>query len=183
MRKVNAMMTVLIMVLFMVHMIRGILVLAGMVSGGGTFYTALTHTLLTLIAVHAAISVFLTAKTLFLSRRAGASYAKPNRLFWIRRISGLALMLFLICHIQIFRGTTASGAYRLNLFGATQLATQLLLAASLLVHLIGNISPLRIALGLEDRHGLRTDLLLVLSVLLFLAGAAFVVYFIRWSVY
>ena len=183
MRKVNAVVTALIMVLFTVHMVRGILVLTGMTAGGGAIYTALTHLLLTLIAVHVVLSVSLTVKTLFTSRRAGVLYLKPNRLFWIRRISGFALMLFLISHILIFRGTTASGAYRLNLFGGAQLATQLLLAASLLVHLIGNISPLRIALGIEDRRAFRTDLLLVLAILLFLAGAAFVVYYIRWSTF
>lgn len=183
MRKVNAVVTVLIMALFLVHMIRGIFVLTGMVSGGGTFYTALTHTLLTLIAVHVVIGVTLTIKTLLICRKAGVSYMKPNRLFWIRRISGFALMLFLISHVLIFSGTTASGAYRLNLFGGAQLAAQILLVASLLVHLIGNIQPLRIALGIGDRHALRTDLLLVLAILLLLAGAAFVVYFIRWSVF
>ena len=53
---------------------------------------------------------------------------------------------------------------------------------SLLVHLACNITPLRIALGLQDRKKLRIDLLLVLSILLLLAGAAFVVYYIRWNV-
>ena len=183
MRKANAIVTVLIMILFLIHMIWGGMELAGMTRGGSALFKDLSHTMILLIMIHIGIGIVTTVQTIRACRQSGVSYFRQNRLFWIRRISGLALMLFLICHIQIFRGTTASGAYRLNLFGATQLATQLLLAASLLVHLIGNISPLRIALGLEDRHGLRTDLLLVLSVLLFLAGAAFVVYFIRWSVY
>ncbi len=182
MRKINALITPLIMVLFLVHMIWGGLELAGMTKGGSALYTALSHLMLVMITVHAVISISMTIDTVRISRRSGVSYPKLNRLFWIRRISGFALMLFVAAHVLLFMGTSENGAYRLNLFAAGQLATQILMVVSLLVHLACNITPLRIALGLEDRKNLRTDVVLVLSVLLLLAGAAFVIYYIRWSV-
>lgn len=182
MRKINALITPLIMVLFLVHMIWGGLELAGMTKGGSSLFMALSHLMLALIAVHAVISISLTVDTIRISRRSGISYGKRNRLFWIRRISGFALMLFVAAHVLLFIGTTESGAYRLNLFAAGQLASQILMVLSLLVHFACNITPLRIALGIEDRKKFRTDVLLVLSVLLLLAGAAFVIYYIRWSI-
>ena len=182
MRKANAIITALIMILFLIHLIWGGLELAGMLKGGSTLFTALSHTMMLLIAFHMVIGVILTAKTIFSCRRAGVSYLKQNRLFWIRRVSGFALMLFILCHVLIFMGTEESGSYRLQLFGPGQLLSQLLMVAALLVHLLCNITPLRIALGIGDRHRFRTDVLLVLAVLLLLSGAAFVAYFIRWMV-
>lgn len=182
MRKANAIVTVLIMVLFLIHLIWGGLELAGMTKGGSSLFTALSHTMILFIVIHIGIGVITTAQTIRSVRRAGVSYFRQNRLFWIRRISGFALMLFMICHVVIFAGTQESGSYRLSLFGGAQLLTQILMVVCLMLHLLCNITPLRIALGIEDRHRFRTDVLLVLAVLLLLAGAAFAVYFIRWRV-
>ena len=181
MRKINAVITPIILVLFLVHMIWGGLELAGMTKGGNALFSVLSRLLLALVCVHVLVSVWLTVRTLRTVRRSGASYTKENRLFWIRRGSGLALMLLLAAHVLLMSGTTRSGAYRLNLFAGSQLAVQILMVLALLVHLACNITPLRIALGLEDPRKLRIDLLLVLTVLLLLAGAAFVIYFIRWQ--
>ncbi|MBR1628270.1 MAG: pilus assembly protein PilX, partial [Lachnospiraceae bacterium] len=73
-------------------------------------------------------------------------------------------------------------AYRLRYYDAVRMATQLGLVASLLLHLISNITPLRIALGIQERKNLQIDVLLVLAILLLVAGLAFVVYYIRWQV-
>jgi len=181
MRKANAIVTVLILILFLIHLIWGSMELAGIVKGGSTLFTALSHTLLLLVAIHLCIGIRLTADTLRACRISGVSYLKQNRLFWIRRISGFAFMLFLICHLLIFRGSNDGGVYRLKLFDGAALLTQLLMAASLLVHLLCNIAPLRIALGIGDRHRFRTDVLLVFAALLLLGAVSFVIYFIRWS--
>jgi hypothetical protein len=135
------------------------------------------------IVLHVILSLKLTFDSVRTMRRAGVSYWKENRLFWVRRISGFSLILFMALHAMIFEGDVENGAYRLNLFGGVQLAVNLLMVLSLLIHLSCNIGPLRISLGLEDRKNVRLDILLVLSVLLLLAGIAFVVYYIRWSVF
>lgn len=182
MRKANAIVTVLMMVLFLIHMIWGGLELAGMTRGGSSLFSALSHMMLLLTAVHIGIGIITTVQTDRALRQSGVSYFRQNRLFWIRRISGSALLLFMVSHVLIFSGTEESGAYRLSLFAGAQLLTQILMVLSLMVHLLCNITPLRIALGIEDRHRFRTDVLLVLAILLLLAGAAFVIYYIRWSV-
>ena len=182
MRKANAVLTALIMVLFLVHMVWGGLVMAGMTAGGSSAYSLLSYAMLVLAALHGAISLKLTADALKIMKRTGASYLKENRVYWIRRISGIALILFMTMHVLIFRGEETGGMYLLGYFGAGQLVSQILMVVSLLVHLLTNIRSLKIAFGLEDKGNFRTDVCLVLALLLLLAGLCFVVYYIRWQV-
>ncbi len=183
MRRLNAILTVMIMIFFVIHMIWGGLILTGMTSGGSAVFTGITHLLMLTAALHMMISILLTVQTVRACIRSGVSYPGWNRLFWVRRISGFSLILFMALHAMIFEGDVENGAYRLNLFGGVQLAVNLLMVLSLLIHLSCNIGPLRISLGLENRKNVRLDILLILSVLLLLAGIAFVVYYIRWSVF
>ena len=182
MRRANAILTAAISGLFLVHLIGGSLELAGLVKGGSAVYSFLSRLMVVLTAVHAVIGIKLTADTIRISRKAGVSYFKENRLFWTRRISGAALILFMVIHVVIFLGRHKEGVYLLRYFGAFELATQILMVAALLIHLLTNIRPLKIAFGLTDKGNVQTDILFVLAVLLLLAGAAFVIYFIRWQV-
>lgn len=181
MRKANAIITSLIMILFLIHMIWGSLELAGMTPGGNSLFTGLSYLMVGLIVVHMLISLKLTWDTLRARKAAGVSYRKANRLFWVRRISGMALMIFIALHVVAFRGRQTAEGYRLQLFNGGRLAVQLLMVAALMVHLLTNIGPLKIALGIEDHKGLRVDILLTLSILLLLAAAAFVIYYLRWQ--
>jgi hypothetical protein len=89
-------------------------------------------------------------------------------------------MVFLIAHILIFRGSTQGGAYRLNLFAGPQLVSQILMVISIAVHVITNVKPSLISLGIRSLKDYAVDILVVLSILLLIAGAAFVVYYLRW---
>ena len=181
MRRANAIITSLIMILFLIHMIWGSLELAGMTPGGNRLFSRLSYLMVGLIVVHMVISMKLTWDTLRSQKAAGVSYRKANRHFWVRRISGMALMLFIALHVMVFRGRQTEEGYRLVLFNGGRLAVQLLMVAALMVHLLTNIRPLKIALGIEDDKGLRVDILLALAILLLLAAAAFVVYYLRWQ--
>ncbi len=180
MRRLNAIIVSLSMLLFLVHMVWGILGLAGFVKGGNAFFSILSYVMLTLVATHVVISVKLSIDTVIASKRSGVSYIKANRLFWIRRISGMALMVFMLMHILIFSGKNVGGVFLLNTFDMLALMTQIFMVLSLIVHLLCNITPLRIALGIEDKAGIRVDVMLVLAVLLLISAAAFVIYYIRW---
>ena len=182
MRKVNAILSAGIVVLLLMHMIAGGLQMAGFLSGGKKWLTLLSWVMLVMIAVHAIIGFKLTIDTLRLQKKTGVSYPKENRLFWARRISGFALMAFVVCHLLIFMGTTQNGAFRLHLFAGAELTTQILLVLSLAVHILSNLSPMLIGLGIRAFRTFLPDVLAVLSVLLLAAGMAFVVYFIRWNV-
>ncbi len=180
MRRINSIITILIIGLFVYHLIYGGMILAGMIKGGGAVSGFISRLLLVLIAVHVCIAVILTVSAIRAISRSGVFYARQNMFFILRRISGFALMIFIVVHVLLFSGDYSQGAYRLKPFGTLDLIGQILMIISLLVHVATNIRPLMISLGISDRSNVKTDVLLVMSGLLVLAGIAFAVYYLRW---
>ena len=177
MRKLNPIVTMLIAALFSVHAALGGFQLMG-VLGSSPVMKILAWIMLGLIGLHTVISIKLTADTVIALRRSGACYFKENKLFWIRRISGLALMLFILSHLMIF--SKSGDPVRLGFFGTAQLITQILLGITLALHIVTNLRPLMISLGLKSFRELMLDSLFIASVILLFSGAGFVVYHIRW---
>lgn len=172
-----------IIVIFLIHAAVGGLQMAGLMQGGSGVMSVLSWVMVTLTAFHIIIGVKLTADTLKSIKTSKASYPKQNRLFWIRRISGAAVVLFMAAHIMVFMGGSSSGAFRLTLFDGVRLAEGILLSLSLGVHIITNIRPLMLGLGVKGFREISLDILLVVSVILLISAAAFVVYYIRWKVF
>ena len=177
MRRLNLALLAGMLVTFLIHGILGGLQLAGAASDA---QKTVGRICAGFIAAHVAVAAVLTARTLRARRLSGAGYLRENRLFWLRRISGLAVLIPLVMHLVIFRAGNEA-AYRLQVFTAGRLVSQLLLVAALALHVLSNIRPVLIALGVRDRRSLGVDLLLVLSVLLMLMGLAFLIYYLRWA--
>lgn len=182
MRKFNAILSMVIFALFLFHVIAGTFILVGAADGGSAVMSAVTWVMLAAVCVHAVIGIKLTADTLIALKKSGANYFKENKLFWIRRISGFAVMLFIAAHAVIFVGHSGADGYRLNLFGVPQLIMSVLLVLTVLLHIVTNIRPLMLALGARSGRELITDIALILSFLMLAAGIGFVVYFVSWSV-
>ena len=176
MRKLNAILTAVIMVLFLVHGIMGAFVLTGI---GENAMKAAGYICMGLIVVHAVIGILLMRETFRAAKASGVSYPKENRLFWARRISGFALLVLMFFHIGAF-GYAGENGFRLRYFGAFRLAAQLLLVAALAVHIISNVKPALISFGIRPLKGRSGDILFVLSVLLLFMAGAFVIYYLRW---
>mgnify|MGYP002627175673 CR=1 FL=1 len=177
MRKLNAVLTAAIMLLFLAHAILGGFQLLGV---GSTAVKALAWICVGLIAVHTVIGIRLTADTLRVRKKTGVGYFRENTLFCARRVSGFAVMVLLVFHITAF-GDNSGAQYRLRWFDTAKLITQLLLTGTLALHILSNVKPVLISFGvrrLKERAG---DILLILSVLLLFMAAAFIVYYIRWN--
>ena len=181
MRKVNAIVTTVIMAFFLIHMIWGGLMMTGMVKGGNKVFSAISFTMVLFICVHVIIGFKLTIDSIIAGIKSQTFYIKENILFLTRRISGFALLIFVAVHIILFTGTNEGGAYRLRPFDMAALVSQILMVVSLMAHLTTNITPLRIAFGITDKRDLKSDAVLIISILLLLSGIAFTVYFIRWQ--
>ena len=177
MRKFNAVLSAVILVLFIIHGLLGAMALSGI---GHVNFRWVAWLMVGFIAVHTFIGTVLTVQTLINIKKTGAPYFKENSLFWARRISGFAIMLFIFLHISAFSYTTY-GVYRLKYFGMAKLAAQLLLLLSIAVHVISNIKPVLIAFGIKKIKPRAGDILLFLSVMLLFMAAAFIIYFIRWN--
>ena len=178
MRKWNAILTMAILVLFIVHAVLGVLNLMG-VTVIVTKYMA--WVMVGLIAAHAVLSTVLTVQSLIAAKRSGAPYFRQNRLFWARRLSGYLLVALIFFHVTAF-GHTVNGVYRLTFFEPFQLTTQILLAATLALHLLTNIKPMLISFGIRRLKPRAGDILFFLSILLIAAAVGFIIYFIRWNV-
>lgn len=176
MRKLNTILSVLLIVVFLLHGVLGSFMLIGV---GGISGKMLAHIGMVLLILHLCIGVRLTIQT-FLTKRSWA-YSKQNVLFWTRRASGLAILILAFFHMGIF-GSVEDGLYILTPFTTVKLLTQLLLVAALFVHLFVNVRPMLISLGVIEYKERRGDLFLLLSILLLFMAGSIVLYYIRWQV-
>ena len=183
MRKWNAVLSMGILALFLFHAVAGGLQLAGLLPGGSQVMKIGAWVMLALIAMHTVIGIRLTADTLRAIRASGASYFRENQRFWIRRISGFAIMILIVSHLLVFQAKSEAGAVRLHVFAGPQLFTQIMLVVSIAVHVLSNSKPLMIALGGKHFGRFLLDVLVILSALLLASGVAFVIYYLRWNVW
>lgn len=177
-RLANAVVAVAMVVLLAVHGVGNALQLVGI---GTPTQVVLGWALLVIACLHVLFGIVLTAETLRAQKSAGVSYPGLNKRFWVARISGLAIAVFVIAHVIQFM-QVGDGPVRLAYFGSMQLACQILLVVSVVVHVAANAKPLMISLGVPRPGGRALDLALVVSAIMLIAGIAFVVYFCRWSV-
>ncbi|MBR1591563.1 MAG: hypothetical protein IJ666_00920 [Ruminococcus sp.] len=182
MRKFNAVLSISVLVLFLVHAVSGAFQLMGITGGGSVILNIISWAMLGLIILHIIIGIKLTADSLKAVRKSGVSYKKENRIFWVRRISGFAIILFILCHVIIFIGKSGE-AFRLNYFGTVQLISQIMLIISIAVHVLSNIKPLLIAMGVRGFKDIFVDALYILSIILFFSGTGFIIYYLRWNVF
>ena len=176
MRKINTILSVLLLVIFMLHGLMGSFMLLGIGSSAGKI---LAWVGVAVLAAHTVIGVILTINTLKISTNAGNSYLKQNAVFWARRASGLAILILMFFHIGLFGGVQ-DGIYILFPFTTVKLITQLLLVAALFIHLFINIRPLLVSLGIISYKERRGDIYLILSVLLLFSAGAVIIYYIGW---
>ncbi len=176
MRRLNMFLVIGILLTFLAHSIMGAMVLIGAKADA---LKPLARVCVALIGAHALISGILTYRTLHARRLSGAGYFKDNLMFWTRRLTGLTILIPLIMHLFIFHASNAE-AYRLTAFTTGRMISQILLVATLGVHILTNVRPVMISLGVRTGRGVRADILFVLSVVLLLLAIAFFIYYLRW---
>ncbi|MBQ7990843.1 MAG: hypothetical protein IJ251_07335 [Oscillospiraceae bacterium] len=178
MRRANTIIAAAILILFIIHGVFGAYQMMGL---GYVNIKWLAYVMVVLIVVHAVIGFYLSAKTHKIQKKSGVEYKAQNRLFWARRDSGIAIMLFLAVHFISFTHNTDDGA-RLYRFDTFRLIGNILLVVSVGLHVLTNIRPLMISLGIKKAGSILADVLFVMSIVLIVMAVGFIVYFIRWNV-
>jgi len=181
MRKVNAVISLLLILLFLIHVIAGGFQLFAVIPGGNQNLKILSRIMLALLFIHVIIGIKLTIDTLKVSGRTKIVYLKENLIFMLRRISGLMLIVLAGIHVAIF--FSEGKITRLTPFTGMPLAASVLLAVVLLVHILSNIKPLLIALGISNFRNCIKDVFIIFSVILLLAVLAFIFYYFRWNIF
>ena len=180
MRKLNTILGPVLIILLLIHIISGSMQMASIIPGGSEIRNALSIALLAVAGIHALIGIKLTIDTFIISKKGGKSPFRNNETFWIKRISGFAILILVVYHVIVFSGSEGE-VFRLNSFHLVQLIAHIVLTAALLIHLLVSIKPLCAALGIADRRFVK-DILIVLSILMLLCAAAFIYYYLRWNV-
>lgn len=85
MRKLNTILSVLLLFICLLHGLMGSFMLLGISSGAGKFLAWIG---VGILAAHTVLGLLLTAQTFRASRSGGKLYGKQNALFWARRTSG-----------------------------------------------------------------------------------------------
>jgi succinate dehydrogenase hydrophobic anchor subunit len=177
MRKLNAIISGLLLLVLLLHGVTGSFVLLGVSNIQGK---PLAMGSVGLTAVHTVLSAILTFRTIRAGMKSGVWYWRQNGWFWIRRLSGVAVLILIFCHIGLFGGADG-GQYRLFEFTTVKLAVQLSFISALSLHVFTNVRPLLASLGVIGYKERRIDLFLIGSVLLLFFIGATVFYYIGWQ--
>lgn len=177
MRRINTILSVFILVVFMVHGVLGSFMLMDISTSGGKLLAWIG---LALLIVHAVFGAVFTIQAVQSGKKSGKWYLKQNSRFWTRRFSGIAILILVFFHFRVY-GETINGTYELKEFTTFKFVTQILLIFALFVHIFVNIRPLLISLGLLQYKERREDIFVVISVLLLFFTGAVLFYYIRWQ--
>lgn len=177
MRKINTILSVLLLLIFMIHGTMGAFMLLGIGSSAGKILAWIG---VAILVAHTVIGILLTIQTIRTSKAPGNGYLKQNAVFWARRASGLAILILLFFHIGLFGGIQ-EGVYILFPFTTVKMIAQLLLIAAFFLHLFVNIRPLLVSLGIISYKERRGDIYLILSVLLLFISGSVIIYYIGWQ--
>ena len=161
---------------FLLHAVMGSVRLLG---GNADSMKAVARICIVFVFVHVVLTGVMTVRTLIACKRSGTGYFRQNKLFWARRISGLAILIPLVMHLFIFTNASADNV-RLGVFTTGRMISQVLLVLTIALHIITNAKPALITLGIRNLRKFTFDILFIISVLMLFFAAAFVVYYFRW---
>ena len=165
MRKTNTILVLIIMLLFVDHVIFGSLHSLGT---GASVIRPFAQIMLGLVLIHAIISLIVTVKAEKAGFKTGARYNKENREFWNRRVTGVLIILFGITHAYLMARNERGVPRIASAPRIFQLTTPLLII-SIYFHILSNIRPLLISLGIRNIDKKEKIIRAVLTILLLFA--------------
>lgn len=155
MRTVQRVTATILLILFILHGILGATSMTGISNIG--LYPMLVAFLL-FLGLHILCGLYYVIRSL---KGPGKRYFKLNRKLWLRRISGLLLLVLALCHAYLFRFLTGLD-FQIQL--ALYTAVNILLLLVTYIHIRYNVDAYIIAHGAQHYHRRVVDLLVFLSV-------------------
>ncbi len=177
MRRFNIILTELAILLVVAHAFMASIQVLGISTI--SIYT-LPYALLAVVLVHAILSIGLTARAIRSGRASGHWYARQNAGFWTMRISGVAILIFLLFHVFNYMDIV-NGVFYMREFQLGNLLMQLAFMAAIIAHVGVGVKSLLIARGTRHYKERTDDVLLALSVIALLLIVAVIAYFIQWQ--
>ena len=177
MRKWNNILARVIIVLLFLHALMGSLMLLGLST---ISFLPLSGLLFAAVTAHGILGILSTVSAVVSGRRTGHWYLRQNAAFWTKRISGILIMVLLGFHVTAYT-TSVDGRFFLKEFTLCRMILQVLLIASIFIHLAVSIKSMLIAKGTVKFRERTADWMLVLSVMMLFFTAAVIIYYIQWQ--
>lgn len=133
-----------------------------------------------LVGIHAVLSILLTVEAVRAGSLSRHWYPGLNAGFWIKRITGAAILILMAFHIHMY-SATVNGQVILKEFTLLRMISQLLFVLAIFIHVFVSIRPMLIKQGILKYRERTGDAYLVLSVFLLVFVMAIVAYYIRWK--
>lgn len=178
MRKWNHILARIILALFLLHALMGSLMLLGFST---ISFTPLSWLLFGTVILHGILGIISTFQSIKSGIQSRVWYIKENTAFFIKRISGLLIMILLIFHIQAYT-VSVNGQFFLREFTLCKMILQILLILAIFLHLAVSIKSMLIARGTINFKEKTMDWMLILSVMLIFFTIAIIAYYIQWQV-
>ena len=173
MRKLNTILVLLIMVLFIDHIVFGSLHFLGT---NLNVTKPFAHAFFSLVFIHAVVSILITIKAEVVGIKTHARYNKENRQFWNRRISGMAIMVLAATHIYLM-AHGEDGLPRISKMAKIYGLLLPLLLIFVCIHIYTNVRPLLISLGIrniEKKEKIIKVLIVLITIVVMFSFAFFI---------
>ena len=178
MRKWNGRLAKLIIVLLLLHAMIGSFALMGL----STVHIApLAYLLAVAVMLHAALGGAATVSALKSGARGSRLHLRENSTFWIKRVTGVAILLMAFYHFSVYTGVE-DGEFVLKEFTAFRMATQIVFVLVIFIHIFVSVKGMLVAGGVVKFRERMWDWILVLSIFMLFFCIAIVAYFITWKV-
>ena len=176
MKKFNSVISLLLIIAVLAHGVLASLLMMGWVGNTMPIPAFIS---LGLLLIHIVLSCILSTKTIKDAVKSGDKYEIQNKMFIIRRVSGVLMMVFVIAHLVFYFGPQVEN-FKDTAMSVPQLVLLILLLISLIVHIVTNIRPLMVSLGVTSPTGVRVVLGLLIACALIAMAMAGVAFFLKW---
>ncbi len=178
MRKWNGRLARLIIALLLLHAMVGSFALLGLST---VYIKPLAYLLAAAVMAHAVLGGISTVSALKSGARGARWHLKVNSVFWIKRVTGVAILLMAFYHFGVYTGTE-NGEFVLKEFTAFKMLTQIIFVLVIFIHIFVSVKGMLVAGGVVKFKERMWDWILVLSVFMLFFCIAIVGYFITWKV-
>lgn len=178
MRKLNHILARIIIALFLLHALMGSLMLLGISE---VTFAPFSWVLFTTVIAHGVLGILSSVQTLKSGKKSSKWYLKQNAGFYTKRISGIAILILIMFHINAYT-TSIHGHFFLKEFTLCKMILQILLILAIFLHLAVSIKSMLIAKGVIKFKEKTIDWMLVLSVMIIFFIVAVIAYYIQWQV-
>ncbi len=177
MRRLNTIITFLLVLVIVCHIVFAGLMLMGSECNLSR-YSAWAGEIF--ITIHLLIGFYLTIVSLVHVGKSKKKYKEENRLFWARRISGLAVFILFCFHPPMF-GKETDGVFHLIPLSYAKVIIHILFVAAFFVHIFTNIRPMLVSMGIVRGSKMYRVLSVLTWILILYVLVTIVVYLAGWK--